>query len=453
MITNLFSWLIEHIPTNRKHSHAGHQRQSMPRCVRNVLTTLVVIWCLTTYSFLSTQSVSKALKREEASLFSPNTGSPSQEWVNGNNGNEEKAFNMESAVYIPVDSEIQKRLQPNSTDVAELIGYEKTIHSKGFAACLLIMDDNHYLVEWLAYHYTFLPLRRLIVALDPKSKTSPMSLLARYSELIKTTIWLDADFFKWQNRRIRKASVVKAYLARQEYFYQACLQQLKLENYTWVAVIDTDEFVTPNWNADFPHRIRSTTQDEFMNQTNITFMDLVTSPANQHLNDKTNTSCIPMQRLQMSVQDWNTTSDTGDAWNLSLFMTYRYRHTQHPHAKGKQPLASKSIVDVSSIPWTEFRDGNHNPHRPVKTVCPKRYAAQRNGDSPYVVHHYVGSWEQFSFRQDSRQTRTMERYQRLNYTRQYYNHHATFWLPQFAKQVGGVKRARELLNGIGSVIF
>ena len=40
-------------------------------------------------------------------------------------------------------------------------------HNEGFSSCLLIMDDNHYLIEWLAYHYHVLPLRRLIVATDP----------------------------------------------------------------------------------------------------------------------------------------------------------------------------------------------------------------------------------------------------------------------------------------------
>lgn len=38
---------------------------------------------------------------------------------------------------------------------------------ESFAACLIVMDDNHRLVEWLAYHYWALPLRRLVIAVDP----------------------------------------------------------------------------------------------------------------------------------------------------------------------------------------------------------------------------------------------------------------------------------------------
>ena len=38
---------------------------------------------------------------------------------------------------------------------------------------MLVMDDNHRLTEWMAYHYHVLPLRYMIVAVDPRSKTSP----------------------------------------------------------------------------------------------------------------------------------------------------------------------------------------------------------------------------------------------------------------------------------------
>ena len=40
---------------------------------------------------------------------------------------------------------------------------------EAFSACMLVMDDNHRLTEWLAYHYHVLPLRYLVVAVDPKA--------------------------------------------------------------------------------------------------------------------------------------------------------------------------------------------------------------------------------------------------------------------------------------------
>ena len=43
---------------------------------------------------------------------------------------------------------------------------------ESFAGCLLTRDDNQLLVEWIAYHYHVMPLRRLIIAVDPASVTS-----------------------------------------------------------------------------------------------------------------------------------------------------------------------------------------------------------------------------------------------------------------------------------------
>ncbi len=45
---------------------------------------------------------------------------------------------------------------------------------EGMAACLLIKDDNHLLIEWIAYHYLTLPLRYLVIAVDPDSFSSPL---------------------------------------------------------------------------------------------------------------------------------------------------------------------------------------------------------------------------------------------------------------------------------------
>jgi hypothetical protein len=41
---------------------------------------------------------------------------------------------------------------------------------KSFSACLLIMDDNHRLSEWIAYHHFALPLRHLVVTVDPRNR-------------------------------------------------------------------------------------------------------------------------------------------------------------------------------------------------------------------------------------------------------------------------------------------
>ena len=61
---------------------------------------------------------------------------------------------------------------------------------------MLIMDDNHWLVEWLAYHHTVVNLRHVIIAMDPRSKTSPMSILNRWKGRIHFELWNDSHYFQ-----------------------------------------------------------------------------------------------------------------------------------------------------------------------------------------------------------------------------------------------------------------
>jgi hypothetical protein len=68
--------------------------------------------------------------------------------------------------------------------------------TRGVAAALLIKDDNHWLIEWLAYHYHVLPLRHLVVTIDPDSKTSPRKILDRWKGLMRIDIWEEKVFKK-----------------------------------------------------------------------------------------------------------------------------------------------------------------------------------------------------------------------------------------------------------------
>jgi hypothetical protein len=63
------------------------------------------------------------------------------------------------------------------------------------------MDENFRLYEWLAYHYHVLPLRYVVIAVDPGSVLSPEPVLgfASRNELQMTIItWTDSDFVDWE---------------------------------------------------------------------------------------------------------------------------------------------------------------------------------------------------------------------------------------------------------------
>ena len=130
------------------------------------------------------------------------------------------------------------------------------------SACLLVMDDNHLLPEWLAYHYHALNLRNVIIATDPKSQTSPSTILDEWRAGGRMNIieWTSDDDYMTPDELLARQDFIKGefkkrggisealskHRGRQQVFYSKCLQHFKRRNKTWVLMIDTDEYLTIN---------------------------------------------------------------------------------------------------------------------------------------------------------------------------------------------------------------
>eukprot|EP01082_Thalassiosira_pseudonana_P005875 g5712.t1.2.5e174189 g5712 g5712.t1 contig2:1134797-1136743(+) len=131
-------------------------------------------------------------------------------------------------------------------------------NTDGLSACLLVNDENPRLPEWLAYHYQMLPLRSLIVAVDPASRSSPSEILSRWKDtsMLEVDVWEDDDYFtKEQGSGLcdatnPKVDCVKYHRNRQRYFVMKCMAEFKRRNKTWVLLVDVDEYVTFNQIRD-----------------------------------------------------------------------------------------------------------------------------------------------------------------------------------------------------------
>jgi hypothetical protein len=135
--------------------------------------------------------------------------------------------------------------------------------NNSFSACLLVMDDNHRLVEWLAYHYFLMPLRHLVLLPDTKSRTSPMDIVNKWRQYLHIDVWNDDDFM---NDSLRQFVTAKAnsthpgdgflvHTHRQETFYRQCAIHLQKLNRTWTIFSDVDEYwvinedVVSDWHS------------------------------------------------------------------------------------------------------------------------------------------------------------------------------------------------------------
>ena len=132
---------------------------------------------------------------------------------------------------------------------------------EAFAACILIKDDNHWLTEWLAYHYHTMPLRYLIVAVDPGSKTTPRPILKRWSDakLMNIFVWNDTKFMPTKIKAKAAAfdnnTELMYHRVRQNNFYFKCMRTFKQRNRAWLMLVDTDEYIVTNYASGLYHNL------------------------------------------------------------------------------------------------------------------------------------------------------------------------------------------------------
>ena len=168
---------------------------------------------------------------------------------------------------------ISNIIQTNNDEAAPAFQKQHQANATGLSACLLVNDENPRLREWLAYHYQILPLRSLIIAVDPSSRTSPKEILSQWTnpiavasaknttannnhniimEAIEIDIWEEDEFLPLdQPRGPCQASDPEkgcewTHRNRQGYFIMKCMAELKQRGKTWVLLTDVDEYITFN---------------------------------------------------------------------------------------------------------------------------------------------------------------------------------------------------------------
>jgi hypothetical protein len=277
--------------------------------------------------------------------------------------------------------------------------------SNSFSACLLVMDDNHRLVEWLAYHYYLLPLRHLIILPDSKSRTSPNEILDRWRPYMNIEVWGDDDFMDDNLRNYIKdkdSNPFNGFLVhtkRQETFYKRCALSLQEQNRTWATFIDVDEYVVINSDIvpDASERMKKPGG----------LLHLVEDiRALKHNNSRHyNGPCITTYRtLYSAVESTAEERSKGvpQVVDPGQFSTLRWRY----HQDYKSFQHGKAFADLSLIPGLE-KKGFPNGLNGTRRVSLHRFLPMCR---PPIYHHraylrinhYLGSWEEYSFRQDRR---------------------------------------------------
>lgn len=308
------------------------------------------------------------------------------------------------------------------------------------SSCILMMDDNHWFVEWLAYHWTTVNLKSMILAIDQRSTTSPLEIIDRWHGKIDFELWNDTHFFHPSTEGLNLQEIN---LLRQKTFFAKCIRTLKARNASWTLFTDADEFILINPRASSP---KNELYRTYVPQPD--HRGYILSFAKQESREK-GTTCFSMGRLQLSPDESGVEEVQRDVpafLNGSDFLTLRWL-TAADNLVGPKNFLDLSSVDDSILPMAKTHQ-----HRVIPEICAEAGHTWTRKNSLLQIYHYLGTKEQFNFRNDSRLS--LKDAGRNNRFDRYIGQSigkaddARPWLSLFLKLVGK-KDALYLLDGLG----
>jgi len=341
----------------------------------------------------------------------------------------------------------------------------------------VVKDDNDRLSEWIAYHWLTLPLKYLVVAVDPTGNTSPAKVLSLFNDTkynlgMEITLWNDADFGHWIDETM---DGVHKHRARQKRFLATCKRYHKARNRSWIAVIDPDEYLTFNILSDddrdperrhdvdvfglidgknftdYHYRYDMQESRRKMTEENVLTQKTVFEYISEHKEETpwNNEPCYLVPRTLFSAIESppETVEDAGAATyglDANNFSTLKYfKHGE----KGSwiDNKFGKVIIDLSRIDEKEIVFEMPNIHAPLKS-CYYPFRLYETG--LLRVHHYLGSWEQYSARSDVRRSRN--KFDAAAFVNFGTDYQLQGWLRRFVEIVGE-QNSKEILQHSGVI--
>jgi hypothetical protein len=291
---------------------------------------------------------------------------------------------------------------------------------ESFAACILVLDQNHRLTEWIAYHYFALPLRTLIVAYDPKSTLRARKLVQRWKSVMNIIEWEDDDYLppNWAAQMTRIKGDVGVHRRRQPRFMKECTKIAASQKIKRVLHADVDEYLRINRNVvstDIVNASEPGHITKFLNQLEHKNNTLFPESTNgygractcfsryhyvQVLND-------PSNRM---THEYNSPASSFVGKEQEVYFdTLRY-----PYRAGFITGLPKGIINLKYISNPELSRAKNDVHLPLG----KEYCERPNLNTTlFIFNHYIGSYESFlySVHNDPRYNMTRDKWEERVY--------------------------------------
>jgi hypothetical protein len=278
--------------------------------------------------------------------------------------------------------------------------------SNEFSSCLMVMDDNHRLIEWIAYHYFVMNLRYLVILPDPRSEVFPKPILDRWRKYMTIVEWSDDDYFNDKERRKAeqyhktpdaKSLAQQYHNMRQDGFLRSCTKHMRDHDRNWVSFHDVDEYWVLNSNTVNGAHERMAQPGSVL--TFIKEIQGLLEPLMEELgvtvSDRYVGPCISTYRtLYGAVESTKEERDKNvpEFLDSRRFDTLRWRQ----HRKHNKPQLGKSLIDLTRITERDLQnnDEKYSPHQTL-TLCPPIFYTKV---AFLNLNHYFGNWESYSFR-------------------------------------------------------
>ena len=413
-------------------------------------------------------------------------------------GQSSKHNNNNHTTILPNDTEQrplefvvdQTSQQQSQTHDDQNISNMSSSSSSVVAACLIVMDENHRLPEWLAYHSYMLPLRHVVLLVDPQSDTSPLDIVHRWQPHVEMDVWNFTDLVGYTEQ----AGAYHLILA-QRLFYPQCTthllrQQQRQEPHEptglWITFHDVDEYISLD-PAVVPNAVeRMASQpgsiQHFLNEL-LHSSSSSSSSSNHHNPNKKNqkqlqqyqryrqkvmdSNCVVMERTLFSAiseEPQRIQQDVPSYLNASHFETLSWLHRTshdyvavnglpksmifipppHHHVPANSTMTNQSSA-AAALPFSG------QVHRVLQT-CPWNEASY----VPIRIRHYIGSWEVYTSRIDTRvggiRNRQVYLYRSQLGRNDTVDDAVRGWIQGFVQMHGhNVTRIQSLLHGTGQV--
>jgi hypothetical protein len=295
----------------------------------------------------------------------------------------------------------------NAGNGGEFVWHLNTLDSsESLSSCLMVMDDNFRLPEWLAYNYYAMNLRNLVILSDPASRESPTNVLDPWREYITIEEWTEEDYFdRALRQRTMELKEVKNpspddshnhFLERQSKFIKSCSVHLQKQDRRWVSFHDIDEYYVINSDIVKGNKQRMEEPGSIIKLIN-ELQENATSTSDLALPEQYSGPCVTTYRVPYSAVE---SSEEERGQDVPSFLDSRQLETLRWRNHGHKTIIGKSLVDVSKLPalihmgWSDRKRTPFSPHQLIP-FCP---SVNYHSNAFIVINHYLGSWDSYTYR-------------------------------------------------------